>query len=36
MSGILRHVAKILGWTNDQEEQNIILEIADWLEGMGL
>lgn len=35
-SGILEHVAKILGWTNDGYEQGIILEIAKWLEDKGL
>ena len=34
-SGILEHVAKILGWTNDGYEQSIILAIAEWLEGKG-
>ena len=36
VSGILEHVAKILGWTNDAEEQNIILAIAEWFAGKDL
>ena len=36
LSGILEHVAKILGWTNDGYEQNIILAIAQWLGNKGL
>lgn len=31
---ILEHVAKILGWTNDGEEQGIILAIAEWIKGL--
>ena len=31
VSTVLEHVAKILGWTNDSEEQGIILAIADWI-----
>ena len=36
LSGILEYVAKILGWTNDGYEQNIILAIAQWLGNKGL
>ncbi len=36
LSRILEHVAKILGWTNDGYEQNIILAIAQWLGNKGL
>ena len=36
LSGILEHVAKILGWTNDGYEQNIILAVAQWMGNKGL
>lgn len=34
VSGILEHVAKILGWTNDGYEQGIILAISEWLKNL--